>query len=100
MADVKEDRAKVFWSGRSQAVRIPKAYRFDTDEVTIRKDGSAVIMEPVEADDEERRQREWDRIFAEMDSLGPFDDDMVEAALNRPGPDEYDRLNCDLKLKD
>lgn len=43
-------RAKVFWSGRSQAVRLPKEFRFDTDEVTIRRDGNAVVIEPV-ADD-------------------------------------------------
>lgn len=39
-------RAKVFWSGPSQAVRLPKAFRFSTDEVTIRKVGDAVILEP------------------------------------------------------
>lgn len=93
----KMDRAKVFWSGRSQAVRIPKEYRFDTDEVTIRREGNTVIMEPVEAE-ETLRQREWDEIFAALGE--PFDDDMVEAALNRPGPDDFDRLNCDLRLKD
>lgn len=32
--------AKVFWSGRSQAVRLPKAFRFDTTEVRIRKNGN------------------------------------------------------------
>lgn len=41
------DKAKVFWSGPSQAVRLPKAYRLDTDEVTIRRVGSAIILEPV-----------------------------------------------------
>jgi len=40
-------RAKVFWSGPSQAVRLPKAFRFTTDEVTIRKVGDALILEPV-----------------------------------------------------
>lgn len=44
------DIAKVFWSGRSQAVRLPKAYRFDTEAVRIRREGDAVILEPV-ADD-------------------------------------------------
>jgi antitoxin VapB len=39
-------RAKVFWSGPSQAVRLPKAFRFTTDEVTIRKVGNALILEP------------------------------------------------------
>ena len=39
-------RAKVFWSGPSQAVRLPKAFRFTTDEVTVRKVGNALILEP------------------------------------------------------
>jgi antitoxin VapB len=42
--------AKVFWSGRSQAVRLPKEYRFATDKVRIRRHGRAVILEPI-ADD-------------------------------------------------
>ncbi|HRK39048.1 MAG TPA: AbrB/MazE/SpoVT family DNA-binding domain-containing protein [Burkholderiaceae bacterium] len=38
--------AKVFTTGRSQAVRLPKAFRFDTDEVTIEKVGNAVVLRP------------------------------------------------------
>ena len=41
------DNAKIFWSGRSQAVRLPKDFRFDADEVRIRKHGNAVILEPI-----------------------------------------------------
>jgi antitoxin VapB len=41
------EKAKVFWSGPSQAVRLPKAYRFDAEEVSIRKVGNAVILEPL-----------------------------------------------------
>ncbi len=37
------ETAKVFWSGRSQAVRLPKAFRFDTDEVRVRRHGVAII---------------------------------------------------------
>jgi virulence-associated protein VagC len=40
-------RARLFWNGRSQAVRLPREFRFDGDEVAIRKDGDAVILEPV-----------------------------------------------------
>ena len=40
------DTAKVFTTGRSQAVRLPKAYRFDTKEVTIERQGDAVILRP------------------------------------------------------
>ena len=41
------DKARLFWTGRSQAVRLPKAYRFDGEEVRIRRHGNAVILEPV-----------------------------------------------------
>ncbi|MYC80890.1 MAG: antitoxin [Acidobacteria bacterium] len=40
--------AKLFFNGRSQAVRIPKAYRFEgIDEVIIRKEGDALVIAPV-----------------------------------------------------
>jgi antitoxin VapB len=39
-------RAKVFQTGRSQAVRLPKEFRFEGDTVLIRRKGSAVILEP------------------------------------------------------
>ncbi len=38
--------AKVFATGRSQAVRIPKAYRFDCDEVRVEQDGDRLILTP------------------------------------------------------
>jgi antitoxin VapB len=41
--------AKVFWTGRSQAVRLPKEFRFDAESVLIRRDGARVILEPVDA---------------------------------------------------
>jgi antitoxin VapB len=42
--------AKIFWSGRSQAVRLPKEFRMKGDEVRIRRQGAAVVIEPI-ADD-------------------------------------------------
>ena len=42
--------AKLFWSGRSQAVRLPKEFRMDGEEVRIRKQGAAVVLEPVVTD--------------------------------------------------
>ncbi len=41
------ETAKVFTTGRSQAVRIPKEYRFNVDEVFINKIGDAVILTPI-----------------------------------------------------
>lgn len=65
--------ARIFWSGRSQAVRLPKEFRFDSDRVRIRRHGSAVILEPIPKD------------WAWLDALtGPLDDDFVKAALDRP----------------
>ena len=42
--------AKIFKSGGSQAVRLPKEYRFEGIEVRIRRQGSAVILEPMPND--------------------------------------------------
>lgn len=38
--------AKVFTTGRSQAVRLPKEFRFATSEVTIERVGDAVVLRP------------------------------------------------------
>lgn len=43
--------ARVFMTNRSQAVRLPKEFQFDTDEVLIRKVGDDVILSP--------RPRDW-----------------------------------------
>ena len=60
--------AKVFWSGRSQAVRLPKEFRFDTDEVRIRREGQRVILEPI--------PRDW----AWLEKIqGVFDQDFIDA---------------------
>lgn len=40
------EKAKIFMNGGSQAVRLPKGYRFEGDEVIIRKVGSAVMLMP------------------------------------------------------
>lgn len=40
-------RAKLFMNGRSQAVRLPKEFRVPGNEVSIRRDGAAVIIEPL-----------------------------------------------------
>lgn len=77
------ETARVFWSGRSQAVRLPKEFRFDTDEVRIRRRGRAVILEPVPQD--------WDWLDA---VVGPLDRDFAEAAAEEP--DDQIRPGLDL----
>lgn len=53
--------AKLFMHGGSQAVRLPKEFRFDGSEVRIRKEGDRVILEPAE--------RDWTAFWARMDQL-------------------------------
>jgi len=48
MESSKIKRAKVFWTGRSQAVRLPKEFRFDGDTVLVRREGASVILEPAD----------------------------------------------------
>ena len=43
-----EFRAKLFKNGRSQAVRLPKEFRFDGTEVRVRRVDGGVLLEPVE----------------------------------------------------
>lgn len=67
------DTAKIFWSGRSQAVWLPKDFRFDAKTVRIRRHGNAVILEPVTEDGT------W------LDAVtGKFDEDFVSGASEQP----------------
>ena len=43
---MKAKKARVFWTGRSQAVRLPKEFRFQTDTVLVHRQGRAVVVEP------------------------------------------------------
>ena len=54
--------AKLFQNGRSQAVRLPREFRFPGDRVRVRRFGRGVLLEPLTED-----VQEW---FAEMDRLG------------------------------
>ena len=63
--------AKIFMNGRSQAVRLPKEYRFDTDEVYITKQGQNIIISSKKAT--------WDEFF---DSKPAFDDDFLNDRLD------------------
>jgi antitoxin VapB len=58
--------AKLFRNGRSQAVRLPREYRFEGDRVRVRRAGRGVLVEPIFTDVEA-----W---FAELDRLAaePF----------------------------
>ena len=45
-----KNTAKLFNNGRSQAVRLPREFRFDGDRVRIRKVPQGVLLEPLIAD--------------------------------------------------
>ncbi len=60
------DTAKVFTNGRSQAVRLPKAYRFDVDEVAVTRIGDLVILYP--------RVKGWDLLARGIEG---FTDDFM-----------------------
>jgi antitoxin VapB len=64
--DEQPRKAKLFMHGRSQAVRLPKDFRFPGKEVTVRRFGGGVLLQPVKFDVEA-----W---FARLDSYGdvPF----------------------------
>jgi len=54
--------AKLFRNGRSQAVRLPREFRFEGDSVRVRRVPEGVLLEPMISD-----PKEW---FAAMDRLG------------------------------
>lgn len=59
--------ARVFMSGRSQAVRLPKEFRFDVDRVIIRREGRHVVLSPPFKD--------WEDYF---ENSTPLPDDFEE----------------------
>ncbi|HEX5422936.1 MAG TPA: AbrB/MazE/SpoVT family DNA-binding domain-containing protein [Candidatus Acidoferrales bacterium] len=63
---MKAKKAKVFWTGRSQAVRLPKEFRFQTDTVMVHRHGHAVVMEPI---------HEWPEGY--VDSFAGVPDDLA-----------------------
>lgn len=54
--------AKLFKSGRSQAVRLPKEFRFEGDEVMVSRLGAAVVLLP--------KNHDWEVMFAALDGFG------------------------------
>lgn len=63
--------AKIFENGRSQAVRLPKECRFDTDEVSINRIGDIVLLMP--------NTSKWNSF---MQAIDMFSDDFMEGGRN------------------
>jgi antitoxin VapB len=72
--------AKLFRNGRSQAVRLPREFRFKGREVRIRVVPEGILLEPIISD-----TREW---FAELDRLNtePFMSPPKKARNQRATP--------------
>jgi antitoxin VapB len=65
--------SKVFTSGNSQAIRLPKEYQVDEKEMYIQKVGSAIILYP--------KKNPWD---AFVKSLDEFSDDFMKTGREQP----------------
>ena len=68
MTTVVLSTAKVFTTGRSQAVRLPKAFRFTTSEVTVERQGDAVILRP-KVQTKEEWWDEMDKVLAGFEGM-------------------------------
>jgi antitoxin VapB len=71
------DTAKLFENGKSQAVRLPKEYRFHGNKVYIKKLGNAVVLIP--------EQDSWQSL---VESIDHFSDDFM---AERHQPEVQDR---------
>ena len=73
--------AKVFRTGRSQAVRLPKEFRFKGDEVGINKVGDLVVLFP--------RSKGWDVLVKSLES---FTDDFLAERSQPKKPEKRKAL--------
>ena len=75
--------AKLFKNGRSQAVRLPASFRFDSEEVYIRRDPTTgdVILSA--------KPRSFDRFFAAL-AEGKAPDDFLDSPEREQGAQERD----------
>ena len=70
-----ESRATLFTDGTGQAVRLPAEMRFEGTEVSIRKDGDTVILDPVKrlvSMPPDERTAFWARLDGMCDEPFPF----------------------------
>jgi len=70
------EAVKLFKNGSSQAVRLPKEYRFSGDEVYIKKTGHVVMLFP--------KDKEWE---THLDGLHGFSDDFMSEGRNQGAED-------------
>lgn len=70
------ETAKLFKNGKSQAVRLPKEFRFVGEQVFIKRVGEAVILLPYKTP--------WETL---LDSLSRFSDDFMQERVQPPVQD-------------
>ena len=73
--------AKVFENGRSQAVRLPKECRFNTEEVAVNKIGDIVLLMP--------KTNKWTSF---MQAIDMFSEDFMEDERNAENEQEREEL--------
>ena len=73
--------AKVFENGRSQAVRLPKECRFNTDEVAVNRIGDIVLLMP--------KTNKWSSF---MQAIDMFSDDFMQDGRDGRLKQERDEL--------
>ena len=73
--------AKVFENGRSQAVRLPKECRFNTDEVAVNRIGDIVLLMP--------KTNKWSSF---MQAIDMFSDDFMQDGRDDRSEQERDEL--------
>lgn len=73
--------AKIFQNGRSQAVRLPKEYRFSDDEVYVKKVGNIVLLYP--------KEQVWETF---VDGVNSFTDDFMAGGRDQGEHQERDPL--------
>ena len=76
------ETAKIVWTGQSQAVELPKEYQFDVEQVQIRRQGNAVIIEPL--------PQNWDWLD---EVVGSVDDDFEQAVAEHPPQQDRSELD-------
>jgi virulence-associated protein VagC len=74
MQEKSEKRAKLFKNGHSQAVRLPKEFRFEGTEVRISRLGDGVLLEPVGP---QVGAKDLERVRKVIKTLGPLEPQFV-----------------------
>ena len=73
--------AKIFQSGNSQAVRIPKEFQLEGTEVEIERRGDSLVLRP--------KRKSWKPL---LESLKQFTDDFMESGREQPDEQEREKV--------